>query len=62
MAGRLVLSTLHTSSPSTSIARLTAMGVPEYSVHDVLIGTLGQTLDHRRERALVPEVWLPMSG
>jgi general secretion pathway protein E len=45
LVGRMVISTLHTNSPEGAIPRLTDLGVPEYIVHDVLRGVLGQELD-----------------
>lgn len=44
LVGRLVLSTLHTSSPQGAVTRLVDLGVPEFIVHDVLRGVLGQRL------------------
>lgn len=45
LVGRMVLSTLHTSSPEGAMTRLTDLGVPEYIVKDVLRGVLGQSLE-----------------
>ncbi|NBZ90078.1 GspE/PulE family protein [Stagnihabitans tardus] len=42
--GRLVLSTLHTSTPAGARARLVDLGVPGFLVDDVLIAVLGQEL------------------
>lgn len=42
--GRLVLSTLHTSSAAGALNRLVDLGVPEFLVRDVLRGVLGQEL------------------
>ncbi len=42
--GRLVLSTLHTNSPTEAMNRLTNLGVPRYLIRDVLRGALGQEL------------------
>lgn len=47
MVGRLVLSTLHTSSPDRAVARLVDLGVDEFIVRDVLRGVLGQRLTIR---------------
>ena len=44
LVGRLVLSTLHASSPSAAVTRLVDLGVDEYIVRDVLRGVLGQDL------------------
>jgi general secretion pathway protein E len=44
LVGRMVLSTLHTSSPEGAVTRLVDLGVPEYIVRDVLKGVLGQEL------------------
>ncbi|WP_299749706.1 GspE/PulE family protein [uncultured Tateyamaria sp.] len=44
LVGRMVLSTLHTSSPEGAVTRLVDLGVPEYIVRDVLRGVLGQEL------------------
>jgi general secretion pathway protein E len=43
--GRMVLSTLHTSSAAGALPRLVDLGVPEFLVRDVLRGVLGQTLE-----------------
>ena len=45
LVGRMVLSTLHTSTPEGAVTRLTDLGVPRYVVDDVLRGVLGQSLD-----------------
>ena len=45
LIGRLVLSTLHVSTPDAAITRLVDLGVPEYIVRSVLLGVLGQTLE-----------------
>lgn len=42
--GRMVLSTLHTSSAAGALPRLVDLGVPEFLVRDVLKGALGQNL------------------
>jgi general secretion pathway protein E len=42
--GRMVLSTLHTSSAAGAVTRLVDLGVPEFIVRDVLKGVLGQEL------------------
>jgi general secretion pathway protein E len=42
--GRLVLSTLHTNAASGAVTRLVDLGVPEFLVHNVLRGILGQAL------------------
>jgi len=53
LVGRMVLSTLHTSSPEVAVTRLCDLGVPEYLVRDVLRGVLGQRLEtSRRENNL----------
>lgn len=44
MVGRLVLSTLHTSSAEGAIPRLQDLGVPKYLIDDTLIGVLSQDL------------------
>ncbi len=43
--GRMVLSTLHTSSADGAITRLIDLGVPEFIVRDVLKGVLAQSLE-----------------
>ena len=45
LVGRLVLSTLHASTPEAALTRLVDLGVPEYIVRDVLLGVLGQKLE-----------------
>jgi general secretion pathway protein E len=42
--GRLVLSTLHTSTPAGARSRLVDLGVPGFLVDDVLVAVLGQEL------------------
>jgi general secretion pathway protein E len=44
LTGHLVFSTLHTNDASSSIARLTELGVPHYMVNATLIGVLAQRL------------------
>jgi len=44
LAGRMVLSTLHTNSAVGALPRLDDLGVPEYIVRDVLRGVLAQDL------------------
>ena len=44
LVGRMVLSTLHTSSADWAFARLTDLGVDGFIVRDVLRGVLGQEL------------------
>lgn len=42
--GRLVLSSLHTTSARGSTTRLVDLGVPEFLLRDVLLGVLAQEL------------------
>lgn len=44
MVGRMVFSTLHTRTPEGAISRLVDLGVPEFTVNDVLLAALGQSL------------------
>ena len=44
LVGRLVLSTLHTNSPSEANTRLQDLGVAPYLIDATLRGVLGQTL------------------
>ncbi|WP_171181838.1 GspE/PulE family protein [Ruegeria sp. HKCCD8929] len=45
LVGRMVLSTLHTSSAAGAVTRLVDLGVDEFLVQDVLQGVLGQELE-----------------
>lgn len=47
LAGRLVLSTLHTNSAAGAIARLLEMGVEDYLLASTLIGVVAQRLARR---------------
>jgi general secretion pathway protein E len=52
LAGRLVLSTLHTNSAAASIPRLRDMGLEDYLVASVLRGVLAQRLGAAAVRAV----------
>jgi general secretion pathway protein E len=59
LAGRLVLSTLHTNSAAASIPRLRDMGLEDYLIASVLRGVLAQRLvrklcPHCRRKAEAP--------
>lgn len=58
LVGRMVLSTLHTSSPRGAVSRLQDLGVPKYIVNEVLHGVLGQRLENMGDerRRLVTEL------
>ncbi|MBV9250484.1 MAG: Flp pilus assembly complex ATPase component TadA, partial [Acetobacteraceae bacterium] len=47
LAGRLVLSTLHTNSAAAAVTRLRDMGLEDYLVTAVLRGVMGQRLVRR---------------
>jgi general secretion pathway protein E len=60
LAGRLVLSTLHTNSPDAAPTRLKDLGVPSYIINDTLRGALGQTLEiTKTNRKLKAKFWTP---
>jgi general secretion pathway protein E len=59
LAGRLVLSTLHTNSSAASIPRLRDMGMEDYLVASVLRGVLAQRLVRKLCKACQREVEAP---
>jgi general secretion pathway protein E len=58
LTGRLVLSTLHTNSASSSITRLRDMGLEDYLITAVLRGVLAQRLVRR----LCPDCRVPVAA